>query len=215
MPFSEVLFSYLFYTFAMILPQADDPQICILLSQLLLASNCCLTDLQPSRHRCPIGMPVKKSHPGELHLLGCLSLPIPSSHLPKAENQNLFWNPHLLNGHTQGLSALGPSLITAAQCRPFHLFPGKAPMLFFLADLSFCLSPPFTPTHSTRLDFPKHISSVIIFPEKPKMGFPTLQDNPCTTFKYFMVWFPTYLYLLPFFSSTLHPSHISTLLTHC
>lgn len=45
MPFSEVLLSYLFYTFAMILPHADDSQISILLSRPLLSSDCYLTDL--------------------------------------------------------------------------------------------------------------------------------------------------------------------------
>ena len=148
MPFSAVLLlSQLLSVSGVILPHNDDPHISILSLQPLFASS------PPGGST---GMAVQKSHPGR-----GLPLLILSSHLPKTESQKLFGNPHLLNRHTQGLSA--PSRTPSAG---FFTSSWKRLRCYSFWLIFFCLSPPFSPTMATH----KHTSNVTIFPEKLKIG---------------------------------------------
>lgn len=139
-----------------------------------------------------------------------LQVLISSSHLPKTEAQShcgshihlmCTSNASLRLSRLSSLSLLPSSgLFTSALEEPPHYS-------FWLVSASVSRLHSLLPM-ATR-HFPKHLSNDI-FPEKPKMVLPSLQDNLCTAFKYFMVWpqlcLPLYLYLSPFFPSTLHPS---------
>lgn len=116
-----------------------------------------LSGLRPSPHDVLQACLSRNLILGELRLLSHLSLLIPSSHLPKDDTQKLFWNPHLLSGHTQSLSASGPLLRHHYPVQAFLQLPWKSlnATLFFLAGLlSFCLSLPCTPTHGPQTELP-------------------------------------------------------------
>lgn len=111
-----------------------------------------------------------------------------SSHLPKTEAQShcrshihLMCTPNtsLRLSRLSSLSLLPSSgLFTSALEEPPHYS-------FWLVSASVSCLHSLLPM-ATRL-FPKHLPNDV-FPEKPKMVLPSLQDNLRTAFKYFMVW---------------------------